>query len=529
MNRAGWTVLLVALALPACQRNDAPEAQPAPASGIAAVDGIEWFAGGLEAAFASAAAEGKPVFLYWGAEWCPPCHDLKAHVFSRSDFQQKLRQFIPVYLDGDAPGAQRVADEFHVLGYPTAVVLDAARVELARIAGGMDLASYAEVLDLALDNVQPLTEVLASLRADATRSLAAPDCRRLAYNGWTLDPLATAQPQALVESLLLAAARCPDVARPERDRLTVVAAGIAAQHELSGIEAGTAATAGLSGLIDAVTDLLADPARALVNADALLSLGEEFFKAVRVARPDQMEPMQARWFALMDALEADTSYADTERLLSAAGRLQLARAFAAGDEIPRPVAARARLTLDTFLSRQYDADARAGIVNSASWVLTYLGDDARLRALLQDELETARTPYYYMPDLADLDERAGRFQDALQWLERGYRESKGPATRFQWGVLYVEGLLRMSPQDEARIREAALAVIGELDGPDRIHARARQRLARLRGRLDEWASGEPSRAAVMAAFGARWQQICAALPEGEPARSQCPALPGAGI
>ena len=42
----------------------------------------------------------KPVFLYWGAEWCPPCHDLKAHVFSRSDFQQKLRQFVPVYLDG---------------------------------------------------------------------------------------------------------------------------------------------------------------------------------------------------------------------------------------------------------------------------------------------------------------------------------------------------------------------------------------------------------------------------------------------
>jgi thiol-disulfide isomerase/thioredoxin len=383
---------------------------------VAAVDGIEWFEGSLDAAFASAAAQDKPVFLYWGAEWCPPCHDLKAHVFSRSDFQQKLRQFVPVYLDGDAPGAQRVADDFRVLGYPTAVVLDAGRVELARIAGGMDLASYAEVLDLALDNAQPLSEVLSALRSDARRSLSMADCRRLAHNGWTLDPLATSDPQTLVQSLLLSAARCPAAALHERDRLTVVAAGVAVEHELAAIEAGNAATEGLSRLIDGVAGLLGDPARALANADALLSLGEDFFKTVHAARPDLVSGVQADWFALMDALEADTSYAATEQLLSAAGRLQLAMAFAPDGKIPPQVAARARTTLDAYLSRQYDADERAGIVNSASWVLSYLGDDARLRALLEGELATSRTPYYYMPDLADLDEQAGNFGAALQWL-----------------------------------------------------------------------------------------------------------------
>ena len=152
MHRIGTLCLTLALAITGCQqRNQGPATAAAPAASAsasppsAAPTGIAWFQGGLDAAFAAAAAQHKPVFLYWGAEWCPPCHDLKAHVFSRRDFQEKLRQFVPVFLDGDAPGAQRVAGDFKVLGYPTVVVLRADRTEIARIGGGMDLARYADV------------------------------------------------------------------------------------------------------------------------------------------------------------------------------------------------------------------------------------------------------------------------------------------------------------------------------------------------------------------------------------------------
>ncbi|HXS29546.1 MAG TPA: thioredoxin family protein, partial [Steroidobacteraceae bacterium] len=137
-SRLWWLGLFVAGALAGCKRPGTP-----PAAAPAARAEIAWFAGSVEEALTAAAAQHKPVFLYWGAEWCPPCHDLKAHVFSRRDFQDKMRQFIPVYLDGDAPGAQRLAGEFHVSGYPTAVVLRADRTEITRIAGGMDLTRYA--------------------------------------------------------------------------------------------------------------------------------------------------------------------------------------------------------------------------------------------------------------------------------------------------------------------------------------------------------------------------------------------------
>jgi len=508
--------LAAAMGLAGCQR------APATVDAVQA-ENIAWFQGGLDEAFNAAATQHKLVFLYWGAVWCPPCHDLKAHVFSRRDFQDKLRQFVPVYLDGDAVGAQRAGEQFHVLGYPTVLVLDADRQEIARIAGGADLASYADVLDLALEGVRPLSAVLAALQADHSLALGAADCRRLAWNGWDLDPREI--PEELSVTLEMAAARCPVEAVAERDRLLLTATDLAATNEREAIEGGRPASERLGRLLDTVDALLADHARAMQSGDAVLSLGEDYFVVARLARPGRVEALRTHWFGLMDAIEKDSRYGDSTRLDSAAMRLLAARSLDQGGQVTEAVAARARATLDTYLARDYDPDTRSGVINSAEWVLTYLDDKAQLRSLLEGEIRTSQTPYYYMADLADLDEEEGKFPQALDLLERAYRESTGPATRFQWGALYANGLLRMSPMDEARIRAVVLDVLGELEGPDRIHARARARLDKLNAALGEWAVATQNRATLQV-LAQRWQKICAALPESDPVRGQCPQLVG---
>ena len=516
VNRLAAICIAAALQLAGCQR------APSPAD-VAPAEDIAWFQGSIEEAFKAAGAQQKLVFLYWGAEWCPPCHDLTAHVFSRRDFQEKLRQFVPVYVDGDAPGAQLAGDQFHVLGYPTAVVLDADRQEIVRIAGGNDLASYAEVLDLALENVRPLSSVVAALQADHSLQLSEADCRRLAWNGWDLDP--REDPQALVVTLTVAATRCPAAAAAERDRLTLSAADLAASSERAAIDGGKPPSAALGALLDSVAALLADHQRALRSGDAVLSLGGDYFSVARLARPGQVAELQANWFALMDAIENDQRYGDSTRLDSARGRLLAAMSLNEDGKVPEAVAKRARATLDDFLARDYDADTRAGVINSAGWVLSYLDDKARLRTLLEGEISTSKTPFYYMADLADLEEQEGRTAQALDLLERAWRESTGPATRFQWGTLYAHGLLRMSPQEDNRIRAAVVDVLGELAGPDRIHARTRARLDKLNAALREWATATHN-AAALEQVAERWRKICTALPESDAVRSECPALVG---
>ena len=80
----------------------------------------------------------KPVFLYWGAVWCPPCNQVKATLFNRQDFIERSRAFVPVYVDGDSPGAQKLGARFHVSGYPTMLLFSADGTEVTRLPGEVE-------------------------------------------------------------------------------------------------------------------------------------------------------------------------------------------------------------------------------------------------------------------------------------------------------------------------------------------------------------------------------------------------------
>src|SRR5512139_3140554 len=170
-----YTVLFVAaaagLALAGCDRRKKDEPPPPPepqstaATAAPAADdhlppGIDWFKGDVDAAFAAAKAANKPVFLYWGAEWCPPCAQIKSTIFNKREFQERSRLFVPVYLDGDTPGAQKQGETFGVVGYPTMILFRPDGTEIARLPGGVDVAKYATILDAALVDAKPVAEIL---------------------------------------------------------------------------------------------------------------------------------------------------------------------------------------------------------------------------------------------------------------------------------------------------------------------------------------------------------------------------------
>lgn len=489
-----------------------------------AAPGIDWFKGSVPEAFASAKRSGRPVLLFWGAAWCPFCHTLKATVLVRPDFIAQTRLFVPVYLDGDDAGAQGWGERFGVLGYPTLLVLDADQHEILRLGAGHDVSEYASVLDVALEDLQPIERVL-PLAAEG-RALSADQCRRLAFNEWTLDSIEPQHYARQAAALQAASLACPP--GPERANLAIYAAAFASRSEARGARADAAASARLSALTDQVAAVLAQPALALATAPALTALDASFFKTVQTRRPALARELRDRYVASMEAAASAPRYVLADQLGFLDAKMNALISLAAPHQrLPAELLHSVDARIDAALDAQQSPYVRPGLVNAALNILEDTGQYEQAYQIAKAEIDRSETPYYYQADLAQIAEKLGRKEEAIHLLQMAYRGARGPATRFQWGTLYVTGLLRMAPDQDQRIEQAALEVIGELDGPDRIAARARVRLATLDQALRQWNSAAKGvHQQVLQALHARAQSICVKIPSSQPERPSCDAFLG---
>ncbi len=189
-------------------------------------------------------------------------------------------------------------------------------------------------------------------------------------------------------------------------------------------------------------------------------------------------------------------------------KVRVAKAYAKDGKTPTDVRSVALATAQKMLDVKTLPYVRAGVVNSAINIYIALDDWERARDLLALEATTSNTPHYYIGDLADVEEHLGNNERSLELLAEAYQKAKGPASRFQWGYNYLDGLLRLKPDDTATIEKVGTEVIGELDGPNRIHRRTLSRLNKLDATLRGW-NTTPARAAVNTKLRSALQTACA--------------------
>lgn len=533
---AAWALLAVASLLGGCDRRkeDKPPPPPEPKSApvpsntaTASADnahlppGIAWYDGDVDAAFASARSTSKPVFLYWGAEWCPPCARVKSTIFNRREFQERSRLFVPVYLDGDTPSAQKYGERFGVVGYPTMILFRPDGTEITRLPGDVDVARYATILDVALAAARPVPQIIAA--ATSGQDVAQGDWRLLAYYSWPTDNGRALPKDQAVSTLRQLTRRCPAELPAECSRLFFA-------YAVAANDASKPGRPALDGLERAdarrqLLGLLNNPAVRAANIDNLLYATEPVVEAVSKAGTSERREVTRVWRAAVDAIaagEGGVQLNAPEVLNAARVRIVLAK-LESGDKAPVP---KALLDDARRLVAQYDAATtdhyqRQAVINAAANLYWEAGLDAESNKLLTAELEKSSSPYYFMLDLADLSEKAGRKQEAVQWLQRAYQDARGPATRFQWGYNYLVGLLEMTPQDTKTIEQAGLSVLGELDNsPDAFYQRTRLRLEQLDTKLRDWGKqGEAAK--VVTVLRERTQEICRKLPEGDTGRQNC--------
>jgi thiol-disulfide isomerase/thioredoxin len=443
---------------------------------------IQWFKGSMDAALSQASVQHKPLLVFWGAVWCPYCQALKKTVFTRRDFIEKTALFIPVYLDGDLPGAQQWGERLKVTGYPTLLVLRADQTEIARLSGGMDLTQYATIIDEALRDERPIQSVLGHAQS-------ADDCHRLAYYGWDTDALEGLDSKQLEQLLADSSTTCKGA---DQVRLEIEALSFALQDKSA---AGT-----LNAQVLALNAQLDRPQELQSSVDLLAGLDDSLFELVKAQGTTFEAQFRTRWVALMSTAADNPNFGAADRLVSYASVLDVTKALSIDHTVPPILQAAARERIHSALSAD-DRAARGDVVNAVEILLDVMGDEDGGRALYLQELPNTPTPYYYMSHLAAMAEHRGQRAEAVDWLSKAYAAAQGPATRLRWGSAYVRGLLRMAPDDLTDIRIAGLEVLAEPGFTDTLQDRPGSPIARMTQALHQWAT-TPQRRRIMTEIAA---------------------------
>ncbi len=486
---------------------------PAVSAAEALPSGVAWHTADVDAAFAAARKQNKPLFLYWGAVWCPPCNQVKATVFSRQDFIARSQLFVPVYVDGDAPGAQALGARFKVSGYPTMILFRADGTEITRLPGEVDGDSYMRALALGATSGRSVKELLAAARAGKT--LGANDWRLLAFYSWETDEQALLARGERASTLWKLALASTNAAPEASARLALKAMGAASQAPADKAQFDKAAA------LQRLRATLVSPTVARANFAELAYAAGRLPAFLTEPNTAAREQLLREWDRMLLRQADDGSLARLDRLSATDARVRLARVDQPKGPLPLALQTEVRAVTLRTVRESTDRYEREAVVSAAAQLLADAGLLDESDALLKAELKRSATPYYLMLGLADNARKQGDVAGALAWYEQAYAGAQGPATRLQWGVIYVRALVELAPADAARIERAARSVLGELEPkPETFHARNRAALDRLGSRLGEW-NKDGSHNAALARLREQLDAVCARLPAQAPERAAC--------
>ncbi|MEQ8079781.1 thioredoxin family protein [Xanthomonas hortorum pv. vitians] len=499
-------LLAVLATLTGCGKPDTP-APPVQTKSAAtpASTGIAWREGDVDGAFAEAKASGKPLMLYWGAVWCPPCNQLQATLFKDPAFIELTRKFVAVHLDGDLADAQEWGHQFNVKALPTIIVLRPDRSPITRLAGYSDNARLADALQVAATQTMT-SEQLLDRALKTPKELRADDWTLLAgYDWWGM-------------------AREPSNTRSASDVLAQLAASapqpaLQRRFALLGLSIATTPPVANQAHLALLKAVLADPSEVRANRTELTSFAPRLVMA-STSDPGARAALSMALNQALDKVYADATMPILERMMTAYTQIDLARLAQGqtpGSEPKKPQPPLPTAVLDTVRQRVQWAvqtaktdEERRSVISGAAGLLDQTGDNAGAEQLLLGELTRSKTPNHYMQFLAELAQERNDPKTAVMWLKKSYEGSQGPVMRVQSAIRYADGVIRLSPQDTAAIESATAQVIDELAGqPDRYGRHNLQNLKALGTSLKTWSTQHHREgSAVLARLQQKMQASC---------------------
>jgi len=508
--REACLLLAALVVVGGCKREPAADGKATPPASASAVASTHasgpWFLGEPEQAFARARADGALVLLYWGAAWCPPCHELEAEVFSKPRFAEMMRGFVPVHLDGDTEAAQRLGESLGVSAYPTILVLGPGREELLRLNSSIGLDELERALAGVRGEARSFQEAAARLVKGEPR---AEDCAVLAYAAWELLPDETWSRARVLGALRQAVEVCPSDRRRERALLASTLLGLASLTR-------DAQSSAVMAEIEARSSSYLD----LVFADAETAWAGRAFvdhRAADVARwlfPDvsaaAYAKRKARWLEAAAEIRDHAGASVDVRLWAVVPALDFFRHEHAEGPVPEALHDEVVRAVERADREAARASERHAVISGAAYLLRRVGEVGKAREMLLAEAGRTDTPFYYWSSLSALEQELGHLEEARAWSKKAREGAAGRASRLQW---IANDVLLNAKLEGPSQRVYVLALVGEFyevafSLADGFRGRNRTRAEQVFAAIGPFRA-EPAFAEALSKLAGR----CASLPE----------------
>jgi thiol-disulfide isomerase/thioredoxin len=457
--------------------------------------GIAWFDGSPDAAFALAKTEGKPLFLYWGAEWCPPCHYLKNKIFKRPEFVAKSEEFVPVYLDGDTESAQILGEELGVMGYPTVIIFSPEGEEVMRMPSTIPVEEYAVVLDSAMERMRPVKTVLAEVMEAGPANAHPTDLNVLAFYSWGQDSKVELEDDEEVATFRRLYEETPDELGLEKSRFLALYLGSLVQQSRDSEDA-VITDAERVELDTAVTALLDDEKLVGNNLILLFYYSRDTVELLHPEDSPARQALIAKWVGAAQKIENQEALPVDDRLDAIYPQIQLAKLDAEGElpagseeepEVPAELQDHVRERIAWATEAVTDEGELQGVVNSMGGLMMSSGLEGEAETLLTQMMDKTEAPYYFMSWIGSIKKDADLPEEALVWYRKAYENSRGRYSRFRWGSTYLRQALELAPDDEMSIEAESLDILAELLALDDAFAGGNySRLGQLEKAYQTW-------------------------------------------
>jgi hypothetical protein len=416
-----------------------------------------------------------------------------------------MRDFVPVYLDGDTEEAQSWAEKLKASSYPTILVLTPDGEELIRFSGGFGMGELERAIEAVKGSSRSFRRAVERLEAGAPD---AADIRILAQSDWEDLPEAEWSPVRRFSTLQKAYERCPADLRLERAMLAAHLLSFTATGQ--GDEALAKPLADLGAKAGGLLDAIFADAGAAWAARSFIQ-----FRAGDIAtflfqgkRGDGYEALKKRWLEAAAAIRARSDASVGVRLWSMIPTLDFFRYEDPSGPIPEAMRREIEAAASLADSDAKSSFERHAVISGAVYLLRRVSAHERARAMLLAEAARSDTPYYYYSGLSALEQELGRAEEAREWSAKARKSATGRATRMQWiaNDILLNAKLE-GPEQKGYLRAAAeefyeLAT-AQADG---FSGRNRSRAEQVRGALSKIRE-EPAMKELFAKYRARCSSL----------------------